>query len=42
MKNTWKILKRTVEIENKDSTIKIINFEGQQISNTCELVEAFN
>ena len=42
MKNTWKILKHAIGIENKDSTVEIINSEGQQISNTCEIVEAFN
>ena len=42
MKNTWKVLKHAVGIENKDSTIEMLNSEGQQISNTCEIVEAFN
>ena len=42
MKNTWKILEHVIGIENRDSTIEILNFEGQQISNTCEIVEAFN
>ena len=42
MKNTWKILKHAIGIENKDSTVEILNSEGQQISNTCEIVEAFN
>ena len=34
MKSTWKVLKHAVEIENEDSTIEILNSEGQQISNT--------
>ena len=42
MKNTWKILKHAIGIENKDSTLEILNSEGQQISNTYEIVEAFN
>ena len=42
MKNTWKVLKHAVGIENKDSTIEMLNSEDQQISNTCEIVEAFN
>ena len=42
MKNTWKILKHAIGIENKDSTVEILNSEGQQISNTCEIVEALN
>ena len=42
MKSTWKILKHAIGIENKDSTVEILNSEGQQISNTCEIVEAFN
>ena len=42
MKNTWKILKHAIGIENKDSTVEILNSEGQQNSNTCEIVEAFN
>ena len=42
MKNIRKILKHAIGIENKDSTVEILNSEGQQISNTCEIVEAFN
>ena len=42
MKNTWKILKHAIGIENKDSTVEILNSEDQQISNTREIVEAFN
>ena len=42
MKNTRKIIKHAIGIENKDSTVEILNSEGQQISNTCEIVEAFN
>ena len=42
MKNTWKILKHAIGIETKDSTVEIVNSEGQQISNSCEIVEAIN
>ena len=42
MKKTWKILKHAIGIENKDSAIQILDSEGQQISNTCEIVKAFN
>ena len=42
MKNTWKILKHAIGIEDEDSTIEILSSDGQQISNTCEIVEAFN
>ena len=42
MKNTWKILKHAMGIENKDSTFEILDLEVQQILNTCEIVEAFN
>ena len=42
MKNSWKILKHAIGIENKDPTVEIVNSEGQQISNTSEIVEAFN
>ena len=31
MKTTWKMLKHAIRIENKDSTIEILNSEGQQI-----------
>ena len=30
MKNTWKILKHAIGIENKDSTVEILSSEGQQ------------
>ena len=30
MKNTWKIQKHVIGIENKDSTVEILNSEGQQ------------
>ena len=39
IKNTWKILKHAIGIENKDSTVEILNSEGQQVSFTCEIVE---
>ena len=42
MKNTWKILEHAIGIENEDSTLEILNSEGQQILNTSEIVEAFN